>query len=51
MEVPEFDIFKRLEKLEEKAAGTFTALDTFGVAIIGFEVAFFGFDHAQSKVR
>jgi len=37
---PEFDIFKRLEKLEDKTEGEFTVKDAFIMGAVGLELAF-----------
>jgi len=40
MNVPEFDLFKRIESLEEKTKGQLTAQDAAILAAISLEVAF-----------
>lgn len=40
MITPEFDIFKRLEKLEDKTKGEITAKDAFIMGAVGLELAF-----------
>ena len=40
METPEFDLFKRIENLEEKFEGELTVKDAFILGAIGFEIAY-----------
>jgi len=40
MKVPEFEVFKRIESLEEKIKGEFTVKDASILALVGFELAF-----------
>lgn len=40
METPEFDLFKRVENLEDKFKGELTVKDAFILGAIGFEIAY-----------
>ncbi len=40
MDIPEFELFKRMESLEQKTEGDFSLKDTFIVSMLAFEASY-----------
>lgn len=52
MEVPEFDLFKRIENLEQRTKGELTIRDVSILSLLGLEIAFAAMSlHAPQFVR
>lgn len=52
METPEWDIFKRIERLEDKTKSKLTLKDTSILSVLTFEIAFYAMGlHAPEFVR